>query len=170
MTNTFLILIVAFVALVFSVFYNFGFRKKKERSWGECKMPLARKTKKIFPFAIALCIVMLVVLYFRSVDLWITVVIASTAVLGTHISIQDYIMQSKSGIYENVIITRGKLLKKEEVVAFPTLEYENDSEDASSVPPEMLKTVTNSFGIVFLEFASPEERNKAVELLKDWKN
>ena len=57
---------------------------------------------------------------------------------------------------------------KDEIVSFPTLAYENDSDGASSVPPQMLKTVTKNNGVIFLEFTNPEERNNAVYIMKNW--
>ena len=88
--------------------------------------------------------------------------------MAVDMTIQDYFLQKLNGIYENAIISLGKKLLKTNITAFPTFEYENDSEDASSVPPNMLKVVTEQNGVIYLEFASAEERSEAAEILKNW--
>ena len=88
--------------------------------------------------------------------------------MAVDMAIQDYFLQQLNGIYENAIISLGKKITKDNVTAFPTFEYENDSENASSVPPNMIKIVTEQNGTIYLEFISPEERNEAAQVLKNW--
>ena len=98
--------------------------------------------------------------------------------MAVEIVIRERVFDSRSGVYENAIIVDGRLLERSDIVAFPTLEYEN-SEDAVENPEEYpsledpvyrkaLKIVTKKSGVIFVGFETEEERNKTVEIVKNW--
>ena len=101
----------------------------------------------------------------------------AVAVLGTEICIKDFIVLKIAGVYEKALVTDGRIIYRDDIIAFPTLEYENSeeylkekmedeySEDALETAQRTLKIVTNSSGEIYTYFASKEERTKVVELL-----
>ena len=104
---------------------------------------------------------------------------SATAVLAIEIVIREQVYDARSGVYENALIVDGRLLLKEDIIALPTLEYENDPEafdESEDGTPSLsdpaykkaLKIVTDKNGVIFVGFESEEERNKTVEIIKDW--
>lgn len=155
------------VAAGLAVFRLFE-RKKLDGELGACLIVLVRRKKKLLVPALVLCAALITLVLLRPFEPWVSMMLVATAVLGVDLLVRDTVLQARNGVYESALITGGRLLRKDEVSAFPTLAYENDSEEASTVPPNMLKTVTKTKGIVFLEFADEEERNRAVSVVKDW--
>ena len=165
---TIIIPILTYAAIVADVIFRFVNQPKVKESLGKCLLPLSRKIKKTNFILIFLILVFVALLFVRRFQLWVEVVFALIAVMAVDMAVQDYFLQQLNGIYENAIISLGKKILKSNVTAFPTFEYEDDSEDASSVPPNMLKIVTEENGTIYLEFISPEERNEAAQILKHW--
>ena len=144
------------------------FEKNKFKKLGNCLLPLTQKNSKTLFLILILTCLIFALLFVRRFSLFITLILSTTAVLSVELSFRDHVLQKLNGVYENGLITGGRLITKEDFVSFPTLVYENDSDDASSVPPQMLKTVTKNNGVIFLEFADSEERNNAVQIMKNW--
>lgn len=165
---TFIIPILAYAAIIADIIFRLTKQPAAQAELGKCILPLSRKIKKSNFILIFLVLVFVALLFFRKFELWIECVFALVAVMAVDMTIQDYFLQKANGIYENAIISLGKKLLKSDITAFPTFEYENDSEDASSVPPNMLKVVTEKNGVIYLEFSSVEERSEAAEILKKW--
>ena len=165
---TIIIPVLAYAAIVADVIFRFVNQPKVKEALGKCLLPLSRKIKKTNFILIFLILVFVALLFVRRFQLWVEVVFALIAVMAVDMAVQDYFLQQLNGIYENAIISLGKKILKSNVTAFPTFEYEDDSEDASSVPPNMLKIVTEENGTIYLEFISPEERNEAAQILKHW--
>ena len=105
------------------------------------------------------------------------IIMDAVAVLGTEICIKDFIVFKTAGVYEKALVTDGRIIYRDDIIAFPTLEYENSEEylkekmedeysmDALETAQRTLKIVTNSNGEIYTYFRSKEERNKAVEIL-----
>mgnify|MGYP000892165763 FL=1 len=168
MKYTFIIPLVTIIAIIADIVFRIVNQKNVNQSLGKCILPLTRRIKKTNFILIALIFIFTTLLFFRKFELWMECIFALIAIMAVDIVIQDYFLHQLGGIYENAIITLGKKLLKENVNSFPTFEYENDSESDSTVPPNMIKTVTEQTGIVYLEFVSPEERNEAAKVLKNW--
>ena len=172
MTNTLnytiIIPILTYAAIIADVIFRLVKQPSVKESLGKCLLPLTRKIKKTNFILILLILVFVALLFVRKFQLFIEVVFALIAVMAVDMAVQDYFLQQLGGIYENAIISLGKKILKSNVAAFPTFEYEDDSEDASSVPPNMIKIVTEENGTIYLEFISPEERNEAAQVLKNW--
>ena len=160
--------IAGIVASIAVVLYHLFFEKNKFEKLGNCLLPLTQKRSKTLFLILILTCLMFALHCVRRFSLFITLILTATAVLAVELSFRDHILQKLNGVYENGLITGGRFLQKDEIVSFPTLAYENDSDNASSVPPQMLKTVTKNNGVIFLEFANSEERNNAVQILKNW--
>ena len=151
--------------------------KKLADSFGECLLPLARKKNFLSIFVIIAAVGMVTLQFFREFQFYIMIIMDAVAVLGTEICIKDFITLQISGVYEKALVVDGRIIYKDDILAFPTLEYENSEEyikekqedeysmDALETAQRTLKIVTNSSGEIYSYFANKEERTKAVELL-----
>lgn len=151
--------------------------KKLSESLGECLLPLSRKNNFLSIIVIIAAIGMVTLQFFRQFQFYMMIIIDAVAVLGTEICIKDFIVFKTAGVYEKALVTDGRIIYRDDIIAFPTLEYENTeeylkekmedeySEDALETAQRTLKIVTNSSGEIYTYFASKEERAKVVELL-----
>ena len=162
----FFIPVAGIAASIIIVLYHLIFEKTKFQRLGNCLLPLTQKKNQIIiPLLVFVCVIF-ALLFIRRFSLFITLI--ATCSLAIELGLRDFILQKRGGVYENGLITSGRFLTKEEIVSFPTLAYENDTEGSSSVPPEILKTVTKNNGVIFLEFADFNERNNAVKIMQNW--
>lgn len=152
--------------------------KKLSKKMGKCLLQLSRKKSMLFIAVLCFAPLLIVFQWFRAFAPYIHIILSVTAVLAVEIVIRERVFDSRSGVYENAIIVDGRLLERSDIVAFPTLEYEN-SEDAVENPEEYpsledpvyrkaLKIVTKKSGVIFVGFETEEERNKTVEIVKNW--
>ena len=151
--------------------------KKLAQSFGECLLPLPRKKNFLSIFVIIAAIGMVTLQFFREFQFYMMIIIDAVAVLGTEICIKDFIVFKNAGVYEKALVTDGRVIYRDDIIAFPTLEYENSEEylkekitdeyslDALETAQRTLKIVTNSNGEIYTYFSSKEERNKVVEIL-----
>jgi hypothetical protein len=146
---------------------------------GTCLLPLSRKKSMLFIAVLCFAPLMIVFQWFRDFQPYIHIILSLTAVLAIEIVIREQVYDARSGVYENALIVDGRLLLKDDIMALPTLEYENDPEsfdesedDSPSLTDpaykKALKIVTNKSGVIFVGFESEEERNQAVEIIKNW--
>ena len=171
--------IVALVAMVL-ILATLPLRiKKLTKKMGTCLLPLSRKKSMLFVAVLCFAPLMIIFQWFREFQPYIHIILSATAVLAIEIVIREQVYDARSGVYENALIVDGRLLLKEDIIALPTLEYENDleafdeSEDGTpslSDPAykKALKIVTDKSGVIFVGFESEEERNKTVEIIKNW--
>ncbi len=130
---------------------------------GKMLMPLAKNKISLFIIVIGFAVLMLVILYFREFSLFVAIVLHATAVLAIEMCVRELLYRLKAGVYENLLSVDGKLIKKHEVVLFPTLEYETEINNT-------LEVVTEKRGPITLFFSSTKERTSALEIIKDWQN
>ena len=175
------IFILSFVALVamFLILATLPVRiKKLSKKLGTCLLPLSRKKSMLFIAVLCFAPLMIIFQWFREFQPYIHILLSLTAILAVEIVIKERVYDARSGVYENALIVDGRLLEKSDIVAFPTLEYENNP-DAEENPDEYpsladpaykkaLKIVTNKSGVIFVGFETEEERNKTVEIVKNW--
>ncbi len=154
--------------------------KKIKSSFGECIVPFLRKKSKLLIPVIVFSVLVIALQFFREFQLYINAVLDVAAFLAVFISGRDFILQKNAGLYNSALICDGRIIKKSDVVALPTLEYEESEEfkkekesdefsaDAYETAMKSLKVVTNSHGTFFVGFSSMEERAKAVEIMRFW--
>ena len=147
-------------------------KKTLDKKLGANLLPLTKKKNRLFVVIMVLVPVMLVLLCFRTFAFYIQLILDLSAVLAVELAIRDKVLGSKCGVYENALIVDGRLLMKEDIRALPTLEYENESEafngDNADFYRKALQIVTEKNGVIFVGFASEEERTSAVEIIKNW--
>ena len=152
--------------------------KNLSKKMGNCLLPLSRKNSMLFVAVLCFAPLMIIFQWFREFAPYIHIILSVTAVLAVEIVIRERVLDSRSGVYENAIIVDGRLLERSDIVAFPTLEYEN-TEDAVENPEEYpsledpvyrkaLKIVTKKSGVILVGFETEEERSKTVEIVKNW--
>ena len=151
--------------------------KKLSESLGECLFPLTRRKNWLSIIVIVAACGMIILQFFREFQFYIMIIMDAVAVLGAEICIKDFITLRKAGVYEKALVVDGRIIYTDDIIAFPTLEYENTeeyikekqednfSQDALETAQKTLKIVTNSSGEIYTYFASKEERAKVVELL-----
>ena len=171
--------IVALVAMVL-ILATLPLRiKKLTKKMGTCLLPLSRKKSMLFVAVLCFAPLMIIFQWFREFQPYIHIILSATAVLAIEIVIREQVYDARSGVYENALIVDGRLLLKEDIIALPTLEYENDPEtfdESEDGTPSLsdpaykkaLKIVTDKNGVIFVGFESEEERNKTVEIIKNW--
>lgn len=163
-----LIPILAYVACAVLVAVRFARHKKNIRELGNCLLELPRQKTRL---VIAICIAAACVigfLFVRTFALWITIVFALCAVMAVELALNDMLLRTCSGVYENGLITDGKLIFRRDVVSFPQLFYENDDEQLVLIPETVLQVVTIR-GLTVLVFETAADRNAAMDLVKSWR-
>lgn len=146
--------------------------KKLNARLGKCLLPLAKKRSIFFIVILVLAPLIIAFQWFRVFAFYIQVILCLSAVLAVELAVRDKVLGSRCGVYENAIIADGRLLMKSDIRAFPTLEYEDESEafngENGDLYRKALQIVTEKNGVIFVGFSSEEERNSAVEIMKDW--
>lgn len=153
--------------------------KKLSKKMGTCLLPLSRKKSMLFVAVLCFAPLMIIFQWFREFAPYIHVILSLTAVLAVEIAIRERVYDARSGVYENALIADGRLLLKDDIIALPTLEYENDpdsyEETEDGIPSyndpnykKVLKIVTDKSGVIFVGFETEEERNQVVEIIKNW--
>lgn len=138
-------------------------RKKKQREQlGKCVLPLHRHNHKFVPFVLIIAPLLIVLQRFRDFGIMINLVLCMAALLAAEVVIRDKVYDSLSGVYENGIIVDGRYLLFSQIVAFPTLEYE---EETNQMYPNSLKVVTENTGVIYVGFVSKEEREQAIKVV-----
>lgn len=128
---------------------------------GNCQLLLTRKNSPLFVFIAIFAPVMLVVLSFRSFPLYLTAVLDATPILALEIAIREMINRKSAGVYEEMLVVDGRRINKGDILALPTLEWEES-------PSKSLKLVTKTAGEVLVNFENLEERTATVQIIKDW--
>ena len=154
--------------------------KKLLSSFGECKVPFVCKKSVLLILVVIFGTAIVALQFFREFQVYINVVLDAVAVMASFLASKDFVLQKNAGLYENALISDGRVIKKSDVIALPTLEYEesedfkkekeNDefSADAYETAMKSLKVVSNSHGEFYVGFSSKEERAKAVEIMRTW--
>ena len=147
-------------------------KKNIDKKLGTCLLPLSKKKTVLFLAVLILAPLIIVFQWFRTFAFYAQLILCLSAVLAVELAIRDKVLGSKCGVYENAIIVDGRLLMKEDIRALPTLDYEKDSESFNGENGDFyrkaLKIVTEKSGVIFVGFASEDERNDAVEIIKKW--
>ena len=176
----YLSLISLVLLLILSVSYFFR-GKVLEKKLGACLLPLTRVHNKLFYIVILLSPFVLILQFFRSLDIFVSLVIDGAVLFGVEAVIRESLLKKRSGVYAHALIVDGRLLFKTDIVSFPTLSYENDEKasyektnadiyasDAQAIKEKTLKIVTHKNGIIFVGFTSAQERNNTVEIIRTW--
>lgn len=144
--------------------------KQLKTQAGKCVLPLQRTSSKLYIVAIVLCFAVIFIMRFRSFQLYITVLIDVACVLGINLAVRETIYRRASGVYENALITDGELLPREEILSVPVLDYEQDEngESSENAYENTLKIVTEKSGVKWIAFASAEEKQAVLTILKTW--
>lgn len=178
MTN--LTIILRFVALGLMIFIlaTIPLRKKKiDKKLGKCILSLDRKNSILFIAVLLFAPLLVILQWIREFAPYINIVLSTIAVLGYELVIREHIYTARSGVYEDALVVDGRLIEKTNIVALPTLEYENNPEafadDSMANDPaykKALKIVTQNNGVIFVGFENEEQRNNTVELIRKWVN
>lgn len=153
--------------------------KKLSKKMGTCILPITRKSSMLFVAVLCFAPLMIIFQWFREFSPLIHVILSCTAVLAVEIAIREKVYDARSGVYENALIADGRLFLKDDIIALPTLEYENNPElleEDGEIDPiyndpaykKALKVVTDKSGVLFIGFESEEERNNVVDIIKNW--
>lgn len=139
-------------------------RKKKIVSdLGNCVLATSRKTNALFIVVIVCAPLLIVLTRFRDFGLTINAVLAVSALLAAEVSIRDRIFASISGVYQNGIVVDGRYLPYDQIKALPTLGYDEEAEaEQNELYERALKIVTEKSGVVYVGFASKEEKDAAI--------
>ena len=154
--------------------------KKVLSNLGECKVKFLRKKNKLLIPVIIFSVLIIALQFLRSFPFYIAVVLDLVAILACFIAIKDFIYQKNAGLYLNGLISDGRFIKKSDILALPTLDYEEseefrsqkDNDEYSSQAYETamksLKIVSDSHGEFYVGFSTAEERKNAVEIMRTW--
>lgn len=160
---------IAVIILCVGILVYFGMSKSRQKyisALGKCLLELPRRNNRRAILVIVFSVVIVVIICFIRMSFLMFVLFNACAVLAVYISMKENVLFANSGVYEKGFITDGRLIKKDDVMAFPTLAYEK--EEGTAIAPNVLKMVLKSSGETFIGFDDEECRNKAVEILKHW--
>lgn len=153
--------------------------KNLDKKLGNKFLSLTGSSHTLFYAAAALIPLIVLVQFFRNLDIFVSIIIDGAAVAGLEAVIREHLLKKRSGVYENALIADGRLLWRTDIASFPTLSYEHLEDesqssadlyarDAREIKEKTLKIVTHKHGIIFIGFSSKEEREQAVSILRRW--
>lgn len=140
--------------------------KKLKKKAGECVLEI--QNKKSFSFDVAIFILSFVLIAISLVNdfsFYIYIVLCACALIGQEIAIRDFIMNRRSGIYKNGIISTGNYVSFNQIESFPVLELpENEQKNHDE---STLDILTKKNGIITLIFNDKNECQNAVKKIFD---
>ncbi len=153
--------------------------KTLDKKLGHTLLVTQRNTNKLFYAAAAAIPLIVIVQFFRELDIFVSIVIDGAAIAGLEAVIRENLLKKRCGVYENALIADGRLLWKTDIASFPTLAYEHEqsadqsnadiyAQDAKAIQEKSLKIVTHKNGIIFVGFSSREEREAVVAIVRTW--
>lgn len=174
-----LLLIIRIVALIAMalIALTMPLRKKRlSKKIGECKLQLSRKKSMLFIAVFCFAPLMILLQWIRDFEPYIHIILSCVAVFAVELAVRERVLDSLSGVYDSFLIVDGRIIEKSDIENFPTLEYENapetyDENSESYIDPQYrkaLKIVSKKSGVFFVGFENDDERNKSVEILKNW--
>jgi len=128
---------------------------------GHCLLPLTRRDNLLYVLIMVFAVIMLFVLKYREFSTFPAIVLHGTALLGLEMSSREILCRRKAGVYEKFLIVDGRLVKLENILLFPTLEYETST-------ARTLEIATQKSGVITVHFENEAERNNAVAILREW--
>lgn len=169
------------LVVVFLLCISYPIRSKYlTKKLGKCLIPLTKQTNFSFFFFPVLCFcpLLIIVQYFRQFSLYIHIILDITAIIGVFIVMNERLYVMHNGLYKDYLVIDARLIKISDIMALPTLEYENDEEyiiskqqaqyekDALELAERSLKIVSKKSGEIYVGFANKEEREVCVTELK----
>ena len=132
-----------------------------------CILPLQRKKSSLFILVVVFAPVLILVTCFRNFGTMINFVLCASAVLAVEVSIRDNVYNRLSGIYKNGMIVDGRYFLFNQITALPELGYEkeNTEEEIDELYSRSMKMVTENSGIIYVGFASKEEKESAIKVI-----
>lgn len=165
--KTITLIIVATAALMYVwILATIPFRAKKALSdTGKLLLPLKNgmPLKVIFLFILAALII--AVIPMRNFALYLQVIFALAALVASRMGAQEAAGIGRAGIYENTIIFGTYVVPFDDILAIPTLAYEDDP-DTVNVDKTTIEIIRKSTAAtVILIFDDEEKRNEAVQVI-----
>ncbi|NLM01685.1 MAG: hypothetical protein GX220_09580 [Treponema sp.] len=160
---------------IFILIATYPLRKSLQtKKWGALILSLQNRTNKLFAAILSLAPLLTVLLYFRNLGTLQNLVLATVSVLAVELVLRDLILRKRCGVYENALVSDGRIILKDDFVHLPTLEYENaKSEETSNTlknKARVLQIVTKSKGTIYVGFETTKEREDTVEIVRTWCN
>lgn len=162
--------IVSYIVYI-CVLCSYPLRKKNLlRQTGKCILALSRKRQPLV-YIVLICAPLLILLQrFRDLGVPINIILSGCAVLGAEVVLREYNLASLAGVYEQAVIADSRVIFFRNILALPTLAYENSGEtsteeNSSSLYDRSLKIVTSHSGVIFIGFTDKSERDKAVDAI-----
>lgn len=128
---------------------------------GQCLLLLTRRDNPLYVLIMVLAVIMLFVLKYREFSMIVAIVLHLTALLGIEMSCREMLHRRMAGVYEESLIVDGRFVKRESIILFPTLEYEQG-------PARTLEILTQKNGTITVHFENETERSDAVAILREW--
>lgn len=137
--------------------------KKILQKVGECVF--STKGRKLFPsvIVIVLSFALMVVLYFRNIGTFFSIVIYGVAILAITMSSSEISLSKYNGIYKNGIIGNGHFLLFSEIYAIPVLGF--SKEEQENLLSNSIKFITTKKGNVSFMFADYQEQKEALKTI-----
>lgn len=165
--KTITILIVALGAAAYlGILLSIPFRTKKAMAdAGKMLLPL----KNGIPFKVVclflLAALIIAVIPMRNFAFYLQVVFALVALMAARMGAQEAARIGHAGIYENTIISGTYVVRFDDILAIPTLAYEDDP-DTVNVDKTTIEIIRKTDAqTVLLLFDSEEKRQEAVQTI-----
>lgn len=129
---------------------------------GDCILPLKKRGKNYFWLALAVAPTLIFLQRFRDFGSFINTILSLCAILSAELVMKERISSLLSGVYKNGIVVDGRFILFSDILALPTLAYENEEETQDDFYRQSLKIVTEQSGEIYVGFSSVQERENTV--------
>lgn len=156
---------VTYILLAADILSSFPRSKKIMSKAGKLLLPVKNKSKYFFLGNYLWTLLLPFVLLIRDFRPAYEIIFCLVSVIGAEMNSRDFITKGQYGVYENCVMANGVTVFFDDIVTFPILnlpEEEQEKYDHSN-----LVVATKSRGNENLVFSSPEECEKATELIRN---
>ena len=139
---------------------SYPIRKRRiQNAAGDCILKINRTASPLFFVVLAVAPAVITLVLLRSFGVMMDGIFCACAVLSLELIFRDRIAAVLSGVYKNALIADGKIIFFSDVLALPTLAWEEDAETCA------LKIVSKKDGEFSVQFENAEERKNTVSAI-----
>lgn len=161
-----IVIILSLAVSIIDLLTIFFRRKIISKKFGTLEIEIPNKSNILKPvFTVVCCFILITILWVKKFDFFAVCIIGLCVVLGTELSVRDFITFKKNGVYQNAIVCDGQIIKFADILSFPLLNL--SKEDFDAYEQSILIVQTRTKGSKSLIFPTAEDCKSIVLKIKD---
>ena len=163
-----IITIIALAGVVIEMLSFFVRKKRALKKLGKKHDSLFAKKSLSFLALFILSPMLIFLVHKRQLDLFPGIILYACAILALEIAVRDFTTRVLQGIYENGFVVNNKIILYDDIVDFDPFAPKSPdastfTEDAQYIGTPRLDIVTESKGLIFVNFSTSGEKERFLE-------